>query len=166
MPSELPAPPRPRLIDISHWLWLGAGLVGVITVIATLRHFGELNALVLGIIEQQYPLETPATREKAAEATVLTLIGAGALISLLQITLAVTMRSGRGWARFGLLGLVILGAIYEVAVFSAVPPITRVGLLANATLMVIAVVPTFLPGNRAWFAHQRLARSIGADNSG
>lgn len=166
MPSELPAPPRPRLIDVSCWLWLGAGVVGVITTIATLRYFGELKTLVLTIIEQRYPLETPATREKVAGATVATLIGAGALIALLQTTLALTMRSGRGWARFALVGLTILGALYSVRVFGTAPPVIRAGLLSAVALMVIASTPMFLPGNRPWFAHRGVARSTGADNRG
>lgn len=166
MPSELPAPPRPRLIDLSYWLWLAAGVVGIITAIATLRYFGELKAVVLAIVEQQYPLETPPTREKVAGAAVATLIGAGALIALVQMTLAVTMRSGRGWARFALIGFTVCGALYGVAVFGASPSITRAGLLATAALIVIASAPMFLPGNRSWFAHRRAARSTDSDNSG
>jgi hypothetical protein len=165
MPSELPTPPRPKLIDLSFWLWLGAGVVGVITAIVTLRHFGELKAVVLAIVEQQYPLETSATREKVAGATVATLIGAGALITLLQATLALTMRSGRGWARLPLIGLTILGALYSVKVFAEAPPITQAGLLGTVALTVIASAPMFLPANRPWFAHRRMARSIGADHN-
>lgn len=164
LPSEVPAPPRPRLIDLSYWLWLGAGVVGVVTAVATLRHFGELKTLVLAIVDQQYPLETPGTREKVAGATVVTLIGAGAMIALLQTMLAVTMRSGRGWARFVMIGLTVLGALYGVAVFGAAPPTIRFGLLGTIALMVIASVLMVLPGNRAWFDHRRVARSIGADN--
>lgn len=166
MPSELPAPPRPRLVDLSHWLWLAAGVVGMITAIATLRYFGELKGVVLTILEQQYPLETPPTRDKVAGATVATLIGAGALIALIQMALAFTMRSGRGWARFALIAFTVCAALYGFKVFGAAPPITRAGLLATAALMVIASAPMFLPGNRPWFAHRRLARSIGTDNSG
>lgn len=158
-------PPRPRLIDLSSWLWLAAGLVGLVTAIATLRHFGELEALVLAFMEQHYPLETPATREKVALAAVATLIGGGALIALLQMTLALTMRSGRGWARFALIGLTMCGALY-VRVFGAAPAITQAGLLATAALIVIASTPMFLTGNRSWFAHRRLVRSIGSDNGG
>ncbi|MGH3821505.1 MAG: hypothetical protein ACRDRA_01460 [Pseudonocardiaceae bacterium] len=164
MPSELPAPPRPRLIDLSYWLWFGACVVGVITAIATLRYFGELKALVLLTLEREHPLETLATRERVAMATVATLIGAGALIALVQTTLAFTMRSGRGWARFPLVGLTLLSALYSVKVFGEAPPITQAGLLASTALMVIASVPTCLPGTRTWFAHRRMARSIGADN--
>ncbi len=164
MPSEHPAAARPRVVDVSYWLWFGACVIGMITTVATLRHFSELQTLVLAIVDQQYPLETPATREKAAWATVATLIGAGALIALVQLMLAVAMRSGRGWARYALVGLTVLGALYGVAVLDAAPTISRAGLLASISAMVIASVPMFLPATRPWFAHRRLARSSGYDD--
>jgi hypothetical protein len=157
-------PARPQVIDVSYWLWVAACLAGLITAGVTLRYFSELRGVVLAIVEHQYPLETSATREKAAVTTVATLIGAGALIAVVQLVLAVTMRSGRGWARFMLIGLTILGALYSVAVFSAAPTISQVGMLAGTALMVIAWVPMFLPGTRAWFAHRRAVRSIGYQN--
>lgn len=161
MPSEQFAPARPRAVELSYWLWFGACVLGMITTVATLRYFSELQTLVLVIVEQQYPLETAATREKAAWATVATVIGAGALIILVQLLLALAMRSGRGWARFALVGFIVLGALYGVAVLGAAPAISRAGLLASTAMMVIASVPMFLPGTRPWFAHRRVARSRG-----
>jgi uncharacterized membrane protein len=161
MPSEQPAPARPRAVDLSYWLWFGACVFGMITTVATLRYFGELQTIVLTIIEQQYPLETAVTREKAAWATVATLIGAGALIILVQLLLALAMRSGRGWARFTLVGFTVLGALYGVVVLGAAPTISRAGLLASIAMMVIASVPMFLPATRPWFARRRIARSRG-----
>jgi hypothetical protein len=155
MPSEVPVPPRPRVIELSYWLWVGACLLGVITVIVTLRFFGELKAVVLAIVDRQDPLETSATRDKVAGATVATLIGAGALLAVVQMAFAVTMRSGRGWARFALVGLTILGGLYSVAVFDAAPAISRAGILGSGALMVIALVPMFFPGARRWFADRR-----------
>lgn len=164
MPSEHPAPSRPRVVDLSYWLWFGACVIGMITTVATLRYFSELQTLVLAIIERQYPLETPATREKAAWATVATLIGAGALITLIQLMLALAMRSGRGWARFALIGLTVLGALYGVTVFGAAPTISRAGLLASTAVMAVASVPMLLPGTRPWFAHRLVDRSSGYDS--
>jgi hypothetical protein len=161
MPSELAAQPRPRVIDASFWLWLGACLAGMITAAVTLRYFGELQAVLLALVERQFPQETPETREKAAVATVATLIGAGVLLILVQMALAITMRSGRGWARAALLLCTLLGALYGVALFSSAPPLSRVGLVTTTVLMVIAMGPMFLPGTRTWFAQQRLARSSG-----
>jgi uncharacterized membrane protein len=161
MPSELAARPRPRAIDVSYWLWLGACLVGVITAAATLRYFGELQAAVLSLVEQQFPRETPGTRENVATATLATLIGAGVLVVLVQMAFAMAMHSGRGWARFALILPALLVALYSVAVFGTAPMMTKVGLLTTIALMVTAAVPMFLPGARAWFAQQGLARSGG-----
>jgi hypothetical protein len=161
MPSELAAQPRPWAIDVSYWLWLGACLVGVITAAATLRYFGELQAAVLAIVEQQFPDETPATRENVATATLATLIGAGVLVVLVQMAFAMAMHSGRGWARFALVLPALLGTLYSVAVFGTAPMMTKAGLLATTVLTISAVVPMFLPGAQAWFTQRRLARSGG-----
>ena len=127
----------------------------MITVVVTLRSFGDLKALVLAIVEHQYPLETPTTREKVARAAVATLIGAGALIVLVQLAFAFMMRSGRGWARFTLVGFTILAALYSYVVFDTASTIYRAGMLASTALMVIAWVPMFLPDTRTWFANRR-----------
>ncbi|MDQ4103293.1 MAG: hypothetical protein M3186_06145 [Actinomycetota bacterium] len=158
-PSALAERPRPGIIDVSYWLWIGACLVGVITAAATLRYFGELQATVLPVVEQQFPNETPATREQVATATVATLIGAGVALMLAQMILAIAMRSGRGWTRFALVGLTLCGALYTVAVAGAVPITTNTGILTTIALMLIATVPMFLPPARAWFEHHRLRRS-------
>lgn len=156
MRSDRPAPPR--VVHVAWWLWFAAGLAGIITAAATLRYFGELHAMMLSIVDRQFPQETPVTRDRAATATVATLIGAGVLISLIQLAFAVAMRSGRSWARFALVGLSIVGALYCAAVFGTAPQLSRVGLLASIALMVIAAVPMFLPGAQRWFAQQHIAR--------
>lgn len=156
MRSDRPAPPR--VVHVACWLWFAAGLAGIITAAATLRYFGELHAMMLSIVDRQFPQETPVTRDRAATATVATLIGAGVLISLIQLAFAVAMRSGRSWARFALVGLSIVGALYCAAVFGPAPQLSRFGLLATIALMVIAAVPMFLPGSQRWFAQQHIAR--------
>ncbi|MDQ3761842.1 MAG: hypothetical protein M3460_09110 [Actinomycetota bacterium] len=161
MPSETAALPRPRVIELSYWLWLGACLVGVITAAATLPYFGELQAAVLLMVEQQFPHETPATREEVATVTVTTLMGAGVAIILVQLAFAITMHSGRGWARFVLVLLTLLGMLYNVAVFATAPTVSQVGLLTSTVLMVIAVVLMLRPDARTWFAQRRLAQSVG-----
>ncbi|MGH3751531.1 MAG: hypothetical protein ACRDRP_02350 [Pseudonocardiaceae bacterium] len=161
LPSELAALPRPRIIGVSYWLWLGACLVGVLTAAATLRYFGELQAVVSSIAERQFPNETPAAREAAAAAAVAILIGAGVAVLLIQLGFAIAMRSGRGWARFALVPLTLFGVLYSVEVFGTAPVVSRAGLLTTTVLMVIAAVPMFLPGARTWFAQRRRARSGG-----
>ncbi|MGH3873179.1 MAG: hypothetical protein ACRDSR_17000 [Pseudonocardiaceae bacterium] len=161
LPSEVGAHPRPRAVDVSYWLWLAACLVGVITAAVTLPYFGQFQDAVLSIVEQRFPGETPATRENTAVATVATLIGAGVALILAQMALAMAMHSGRGWARFALVLPAALSTLYSAAVFVNAPTMTRAGLLATIVLMIVATVPMFLPGSRAWFAQQRMARSGG-----
>ncbi|MGQ0777694.1 MAG: hypothetical protein ACT4NY_25345 [Pseudonocardiales bacterium] len=164
-PSQLAVQPRPRVIDVSYWLWLGACLVGVITVAATLIYFGELQADMLSLVEQQFPDETPQTRDQVATTAVAVLIGAGVLIVLVQMTLAIVLHSGRGWARFALVVVGLLGALYGVVVVGGAPVVTKAGLLATVVLMVIAVVLMFLPGARTWFAQRRRTQSASYEQS-
>jgi hypothetical protein len=165
MPSAGAALSRPRLVEFSYWLWLGACLVGVLTAATTLRYFGELQAAMLSLVEQQFPDETATNREDAAAVVVAGLIGAGVAIILVQMVFALVMHSGRGWARVALVLLSLLGMLYSGAVFSAAPAVSRAGLLSATLLVVIAAVPMFLPAARTWFAQQRLARSRGFDHS-
>lgn len=164
-PSQIAVQPRPRVVDVSYWLWLGACLVGVISVAATLIYFGKLQADMLSMVEQRFPRETPVKREEVATLAVAILIGAGVLVVLVQMTLAIVLHSGRGWARFALVVSGLLGTLYGVAVIGAAPVFTKAGLLAAVALMVIAAVLMFLPGARAWFAQRRLAQSVSQDHS-
>ncbi len=153
-PSEVAARPRPRVIDVSYWLWLAACLVGVITAAATLRYYGELQAAVLSMVDRQFPAETPAMREEVATVALAILIGGGVVLILVQMALAIVMRSGRGWARFALIVPTLVGALYSVAVFGTAPMTTRVGLLTTTTVMLIAAVLMFLTNARSWFDHR------------
>ncbi|MGH3942042.1 MAG: hypothetical protein ACRDTG_26150 [Pseudonocardiaceae bacterium] len=164
-PSQLAALPRPRVIDVSYWLWLGACLVGVITVAVTLIYFGELQADMLSLVEQQFPDESAGNRDQVATTAVAVLIGTGVLIVLIQMALAIVLHSGRGWARFALVVVGLLGTLYGIAVVGATPVVTKAGLLATVVLMVIAMVLMFLPGARAWFRQRRLAQSANYDHS-
>lgn len=164
-PSQIAAQPRPRVVDVSYWLWLGACLVGMITVTATLVYFSRLQADMLSIVDQQFPQEMPETREQVATAAVAILIGTGVLIVLVQMTLAIVLRSGRGWARFALVVFGLLGAVYGAAAVGATPMVTKAGLLATIALMLIATVLMFLPPARSWFAQCRLTQSTGYDDS-
>lgn len=165
MPSELAALPRPRIIDFSYWLWLLACLVGVITAAATLRYFDDLHDAMMSIAERQFPGEARATYAEVATAALATLIGVGVLVILVQMALAMAMHSGRGWARFALILPAGLAVIYSFAVFGTAPAMTKAGLVATTVLVIIAVVPMFLPGARAWFAQRHLARSDSYDYS-
>lgn len=164
-PSETAAQPRPHVIDVSYWLWLGACLVGVITAAAALVSFGQLEADMLALVEREFPGEAPATREEVATAAVAIVIGAWVLLVLAQTAFAIVMHSGRGWARFVLVLLALVGALYGAVILGAAPAVAKAGLLANTVLLVIAALLMFFPAVRPWFAQRRLARSGGYEYS-
>lgn len=164
-PSQTAMLARPRVIGVSYWLWLAACLLGVITVAVTLSYFDQLQADIVSMVEREFPNETPAKREEVATAAVAIVIGAGVLIVLAQTAFAVGMHSGRGWTRYPLILLTLIGVAYNVILIGAVPTVTQAGLLAGTALMVIAVVLMFLPHTRAWFAQRQLARSGGYESS-
>ncbi len=153
--------PRPLALGVSSWLWLGACLLAVITAAAALFSFDQLHAEMLSIVEQQFPAESPGTRDQVTTAALAVLVGTGVLIALVQMVLALVLSSGRGWARPVLVLLAVLGALYGVSVFGVAPVVARAGLLVTGAVMLIAMVLMFAPGTRPWLGQQRLARSGG-----
>ena len=55
------------------------------------------------------------------------MIGTGVLVVLAQVPFAIAMRSGRGWARYPLVLLTLLAALYSIVVFGAAPMVAKVG---------------------------------------
>lgn len=166
-PWQATAPPRPRGIAVSCGVWLGACVLGMITVAVTLIQFDRLQVDMLSVVARRFPNESLATRDSVATAAVSVLIAVGVLVILLQLGLAIAMRSGRGWTRFALVLFALVGIGYTVAIFSAVPEVTRAGLLVTSALMVVATVPMFLRDAQKWFAYRGLVRSAaGGDADG
>ena len=160
-PSEITARPRPRGLTVSYGLWLVACVLGVITAAVTLVYFGQLQADLLAIVDRQFPDEHPATRDSVATAALGILIGAGVVVILIQLALAIAMHSGRGWARFLLVLFTFVGVLYTAVMFGPAPTVTQVGLVVTTGLMVLATVPMFLRGAHEWFVHRSLFRSQG-----
>jgi hypothetical protein len=163
-PSEATVRPRPRGLDVSYGLWLVACVLGVITAAATLIYFSQLQNDILSLVERQFPDENPVTRDSVATAAVSLFIGSGVVIVLIQLGLAIAMRSGRGWTRFPLAFFTFLGVLYTAVMFDPAPDITKVGLAVTILLMLAATVPMFLRSARDWFEHRSLFRS--ADDTG
>jgi hypothetical protein len=167
--SQLPAPPRPRFEFGSSlkqavdgrkprtmvWsvrLWLAAFAAVTVTAALALLNFDSLHGDLLADVVREFPDETPATRERAAAAALLILIGSGLLIGLLQLGFALAMSSRRRSARLALVPLWLLGAIHTLVVFGTVPSPVLLGLPVAAGLCAIAAVAMFLPASSAWLA--------------
>lgn len=143
---------RPQTMVWSVRLWLAAVIVMVVTAVLALLSFDQLQSRLLAGVVQQFPDESPATRERVVAVTLLIMIGFGLLVGILQAAFALAMGARRRLARLALIPLWLLAALHALAVFSAVPVPVLLGFPVAAGLSAIAAVAMFLPASNAWLA--------------
>jgi hypothetical protein len=154
--------PRPRSITLSFWCWVFGGVLAVAVVGLLATRADVLHAEFARLAREDDGKASRATIDGVANASVLIVIGAGALVAVLGVLLAPGLRAARGWAR-ALLAVVALAALAYVILASSTlndlltdlrGPIV-VGLAAYALLVIVAAVGMFLPGTSAWFQRPR-----------
>lgn len=157
--SAMQAMRRPLPVAVSFWTWFLASLVALATAVAALTAFDRMKAEIIELARQQDASVEQATLDQVALAAIAVLVGAGALIALLQLGAAALMHTGRHWARIVLLPVGAVGVIYGLVLFGGVSPpalgsvydLVRVGLIVYVILAIVAAVVMFLSGARPWF---------------
>jgi hypothetical protein len=151
--------PRPRAIAVSFWCWLVAGVVVGGTVALAYTKLDPMRTEFARLARDRDPGATQATIDRVASASVLIVIGTGAVLCLLCLALAAALRGGRGWGRVFLTVVALVAVAYAALVSSAVTdpmlddlrsPVTA-GLLGFTVLVLVAAVCMYLPGTTAWF---------------
>jgi uncharacterized phage infection (PIP) family protein YhgE len=164
-PAGVPAPPEPREVTISFWLWVASIVVGVVGAIAAF-------SMLSGITEQVVAATGGGGRNSGAVTTAITaalVVGAvfGVVLIALELLFTIFMRRGRNWARIVLTivgGLGVLSAVAGLATGSTTridtqvietrSPLTTVLSLVQAVLIVVAIVMFFRkPANDYFAAH-------------
>jgi heme/copper-type cytochrome/quinol oxidase subunit 1 len=151
--------PRPRVITISFWSWMLSGVLLAFVTAVTATKADTMNTEFARLARENDADATQKTVDSVAAASVLVVVGAGALLAVLGLTLCWGVRAARGWARMMLAVVAIAGVGYAALVSSALTdpmlanlrgPVS-VALLAYTALVVTAGLCLFLPGAGAWF---------------
>jgi hypothetical protein len=156
---------RPRAVDVAFWCWFaGSLLVGAIVGLLSTRT-EPMRAEFARLAAAGDPAATTATIDRVTAASVLTVIGTGALLGVLGLVVAGLMRAGRNWARVVLVVLALVGVVYTAfCATSLTAPmlgdrngLVSAGLLIYTGTILTGVVGMFAPGTKAWF-HRPTAR--------
>ncbi|MGQ0716171.1 MAG: hypothetical protein ACT4NP_02440 [Pseudonocardiales bacterium] len=138
---------RPRVVEISFWLWIATVFLGVLGVVVMYIQIDLLRAELVNSLLAQDPTVDRSTVERFATVGSVVAIVIGLLLVGAQLLLVFLMRGGRNWARIVLAvlgGLIVLFGVIGFAASSAS------GLL-QLLLLVGAIVTMFLPTANAWF---------------
>ena len=150
--QQPPAPPRPSEVTTAFWLWVANVVVGLVAVAVTLF---TLDDAVTAQVRDQLSAN-PNLRTVDARTLVRAFLIAGAVFTLLfaglKLFFLFKMRSGRNWARVTLTvfgGLSTVSTVIGLSVARALDA----GLgVAQAVLIVAAIVFMFSGGARDYFA--------------
>lgn len=154
---------RPKALTFSFWCWiLGSLVVGAAAALSATK-IDAMRTEFARLATERDSAASQSTIDSVAAASVLIVVGTGALLAVLGLLLALAMRSGRGWARVFLtvIGIVAIG--YAAVVSSALTdpmlddlraPVTG-GLLGYIVLVLVATIWMYLPGTTAWFRRPR-----------
>ena len=157
--AALQALPRPLAVTASFWCWLaGSLLVGAAVALGSTKT-GPLRAEFAQLTSTSDPAATQATIEKVATASVLLVMGSGAMLGVLAPALAGAMWARRNWARVVLAALALIAIAYAVFVSTAVTDAmlgnlsgaVSAGLRAYSAVVLVAAVCMYLPGTGSWF---------------
>jgi hypothetical protein len=150
---------RPRAVDVSFWCWFAGSLLVAATVAVVSTRTAPMRAEFARLAIAGDPDASTATIERVAGASVLAVVGTGALLGVLGLVLAGLMRAGRNWARVTLVaGALIAMAYTAFCATSLTEPmlddrgaLVSAGLLVYTATILAGVVCMFLPGGKAWF---------------
>ena len=155
---------RPRAIVVSFWSWFVSGVLLAGVAAMTAAKADAMHTEFARLARENDADATQKTIDSVAAASVLVVVGVGALLALLGVTLCWAVRAARGWARIVLTVVAVAGIAYAALVSSALTdpmladlraPVT-VGLLAYTALVVVATLCMYLRGTGAWFRRPRV----------
>jgi hypothetical protein len=155
--------PRPRVIAVSFWSWLVGSLLLAAVTAVTVTKTGAMRTEFARLARENDADATRKTIDSVATASVLVVVGTGALLAVLGLVLCRGVRAARGWVRILLTVVAVAGVGYAALVSSALtgPMLddlqgaVTVGLLAYTALVVVAGLCMYLPGSGAWFRRPR-----------
>ncbi len=156
---------RPRAVTIAFWCWVLGGLSAAVASALGATRLDPMRAEFVRLARDTDPTAAADTVERVAMASVLVVLGTGALVGVFAVLLAGAVRAGRNWARVLLIGVALIAFVHTAFVASSVTaamlgdlraPVIG-GLLGSTALILCGTVCMFF-GTKAWFH-----RPVGAD---
>jgi hypothetical protein len=153
-PAAPPRGPRPRVVEISFWLWV---VYLALTAIGVLVAFTQLDGVQAEVVNR---LAEDPSLDRALIERVVTGVFVGVLVTILVFVvaafiLALLMRGGRNWARIVLAvlgGLAVLLGLFGLA--GNAGPVLGAGLLP-LLLLIGAIATMFSSAANTWFRPRR-----------
>ncbi|MGH3797474.1 MAG: hypothetical protein ACRDSP_21605 [Pseudonocardiaceae bacterium] len=166
--GPIPAPPKyasepprltrsvdpPGVVRWSFWLWLGSFAVGLLAIAYSVSKVDTIRGLLENDVRAQRPGISIELLNRVVDTTLYVGLAATTAVILMQLLLAVLMRTRRNWARITLVLMGAFGLVVTVFSLVTVDEKARAALPLQALLMVIATVLMFLPSAGAWFRHR------------
>jgi hypothetical protein len=151
------------VVTVSFWCWVASSLLLGATTAVGSTNIGPMRAEFARLAGTRDAAATQATIDRVAWASVLMVIGTGAIVAVLGLALAGALRAGRNWARVILTALALIAVAYAVFVSTAVTDAmlgdlrsaVRAGLRAYTVAVLVAAVCMYLPGTSPWFRRPR-----------
>lgn len=171
--ARLSAPPmaalidqaRPRAVTIAFWCWMIGGLMAAVSSALGALRLEPMRVEFVRLARDTDPAASADTIDQVAMASVLVVLGTGALVGVFAVLLAGAVRAGRNWARVLLVVVALIAFVHTAFVASSVTsamlgdlrgPVIG-GLLGSTALILCGTVSVFV-GTKAWFR-----RPVGAD---
>ncbi len=146
---------RPRAVDAAVVLCGAAALLALAAAVVMVLDLDTIRTAVRGVVDRDFAVETPATRDRAAGIAVAVLVAGTFLVGPLLAAVGVALRARRGAGRAGLVVVLALTVVLIVLATGVVPPLVPPVLVGAVGTGLAAVVAAALPPARAWFARRR-----------
>jgi hypothetical protein len=145
--------PRPRALRLSVVLWLSACVAGLVGAAAAVADGEALRDRLTDTAQAVDPDATTAAVDDAVRMTILLVLGSVVTLALITTVWTVLVHLRRSWARWTLLGTGLLTLVTADVAQSTVTggnDLDRIVLLAQAGLVLVALVLLFTRSSRRW----------------
>jgi hypothetical protein len=153
--SETSAPdPRPRTVDAAFWLCIGAAVLAVLGLAATLSNLDTLRARVLRQPDAQGHILPPNIAEGVFVTGVVIGVVSGVLFAVGYVLVGILLRRGVSWSRWG---IGVLAVLSISGIFNGVPSFLEFACMVAATALAFLEPSTeWLLSIRRWRKPKRI----------
>jgi hypothetical protein len=150
-PGPFPPPGPPKVVRWSYWLWMASFTVGLLAIGYSVSRFDQLHTLLADKVRAQRPEIGTELLNRVVDMTLAIGLGGATGIIVVQLLLAVLMRTRRNWARVLLATVAVLGLLTMAFSLVTIDERAQWALPLQALLVVASTVLMFLPAANAWF---------------